>query len=865
MHFYYQMQPTFCFPALGPNDQPGLGTELAWLPASPAAGGDASTPVPFTYHIGWPANQVAALRLGETLMMATRGLPDVWDQLSVAVEYDQSDRQGHGSSVTLFDPLAASGTDLDGGVIAAMITANLARQDPTSPFVRFPELPPSLYSRLYYDPNQGKGGQLMLEGVYNTTLTGSGYLLLNLLEDFEKAQVKGMAGSLNGRSKDQWNAAVELLTQKLTPIDPNTPYVKAALGAGLTTPGGYVTLAFNNSTNRQQVPTAEPISVVVLQVQPQLYSGSLEVLEPDDALAEQLSLRYSADLAGQVGQAEFQWRSTDPVGGLLPDSNYETWPVYGVDSATGTNEVSLTGANPFVMTDHYFAVRYRPTDTNGPTGSTWSDWTYGFAPGWVKRAMTGINPFEQVFHDIVANAVNTRVTMISQAGGPYEGDTALNLPAASSAGLISTCQTIFNRARSFSLDTGQSNPNLNQTLLFAASRLHDLYMLLGNEAFADAQDPTIALPRSLAEDQHGADATSIFPFMNQVPNLLEEELALLRGRDDTLEPSVQTSPTYNRLFWNFTQGINGGEAAYAYNYNLKGTTTNTVGLITPEDAKRLYPQGHGDAWGHYLSAISPYYELLSYDIFVWQTEPEATLIGNATISTDYLDEQKFVETAAARARTGAEIVRQTFRQCYSEDPTGRWAGYTDSNTNRAWGIGDWASRAGQAAYYDWAVANSLLLENLTNRVQLGGTDLPPEGIQKIDRAGTPELREISQTLLSIQAEADSANTGLNPLGLARNVVPFDIDPTAIDAGQTHFEQIYNRALQALYNACVAFDHSRNATFALRDQADSTYDLEEALTENEIDYHNRLIALYGYPYADDIGAGKTYPQGYAGRI
>ena len=477
--------------------------------------------------------------------------------------------------------------------------------------------------------------------------------------------------------------------------------------------------------------------------------------------------------------------------------------------------------------------------------------------------MTGINPFEQTFHDMVANAVDTRLTMISLAGGPYEGDVALNLSAASSAGLIATYQTIFNRAKEFSLEAGLSDPGLNQTLLFAASRLHDLYMLLGNEAYGDAQDPTIAYPHSLSEDQSGADATSIFPFMNQVPTMLDEELALLRGRDDTLEPSVHTSPVYNRLIWNFSRGITGGEAAYAYNYNIRGTSTNTVGIITAEDARRLYPQGHGDAWGHYLSAISAYYDLLSYTNFVWQTEPEATLLGNAPVSTDYFDEQKFAETAAARARAGVGIVNLTFRQRYSEDPTGRWPGYHDGNTNRAWGIGDWASRVGQAALYDWAVANSLMLERLTNMVQVGGADAPPEGIQKIDRASTPELDEIAASFRDLQSQVDSADTGLNPLGLARNVVPFDIDPAAIDAGKTHFEQIYDRALQALRNACVAFDHARNATLRLREQSDSAYDLEEALAQNELEYHNRLLEIYGYPYPDDVGPGQTYPQGYAG--
>jgi hypothetical protein len=156
-----------------------------------------------------------------------------------------------------------------------------------------------------------------------------------------------------------------------------------------------------------------------------------------------------------------------------------------------------------------------------------------------------------------------------------------------------------------------------------------------------------------------------------------------------------------------------------------------------------------------------------------------------------------------------------------------------------------------------------MLDRLTNMVQVGGADQPPEGIQKIDRASTPELGEIAKTFTEIQSQVDSADTGLNPLGLARNVVPFDIDPTAIDQGKTHFEQIYDRALQPLYNACTAFDHARGATLQLREQSDSTADLTGSLAQNEIEYHNRLLELYGYPYPDDIGPGGTYPQGYEG--
>ena len=162
----------------------------------------------------------------------------------------------------------------------------------------------------------------------------------------------------------------------------------------------------------------------------------------------------------------------------------------------------------------------------------------------------------QTYQDMLNNAVDTRSTMISEAGGPYEGDIALNLDAASSAGLIPTYETIFHRAMEFSLLAGgASNDDINQTLLFAASRLNDLYSLLGNEAYADAEDPTVPYPQDLstAGNYLGANGSSLFAFMNQEPNELEEELALLRGRDDTLEPSVETSPVYNRLIWNFTR------------------------------------------------------------------------------------------------------------------------------------------------------------------------------------------------------------------------------------------------------------------------------------------------------------------------
>jgi len=862
MHFYYQMQPTFYFPARPAEYQPAVGTELPWLPNPSYAGGTYGTPVPVTYEISWPAN-VPELKIGQTLTKPTHGLPDIWDQLSVEIIYQQSRQTNAGDSVVLFDPVVAQGTDLSGDVVQAMIESGLAKRELTSSKVRFPTLPPSLYQRLYYDPDRGRSGQLVLEGQYITPLTGDGYLLLNLLQPFEQKQARDAAAGLESSKRSAWITAVNRLPTSITPIQANRPFVHGALYAGLGRGVGYVTLAFNNSTNPQQVPPALPVSLSIIKVVPELYNGMIQVIEPENPLDEQLSLRASPDFAGRVQDYEFQWRWEEPDGGLIPNTNFPSWYVYGADIMPGTNEVTISGASPFTLADHYFAMRYRRRDPNGPTGTNWSHWTYQFAPGWVQRVMNGINPFEQIMKDRIANAVDARATMISLAGPPYEGDIALNLQAASEAGLIQVYRTVLNRAENFSIRAGVSDTANNTALLLAAGKLCDLYMLLGNEAYADAQDPTIAFPGALDESDHGADATSIFCFMNQVPNLLEEELALLRGRDDTLQPQVTIGPVYNRLIWNFTKGINGGEAAYAYNYNIRGTPTNTIGTITAEDAKRLYPQGHGDAWGHYLSALSGYYELLSNTNFVWQTKPTATLMGNATVSSDFFDEQKFAEAAAAKARTGVEIISRTYRKVYSEEPTTRWSGYHDSNTNRAWGLDGWASRAGQGALYDWAVANSLLLDELTNMIQVGGADRPPEGIQKIDRTTVPELAEIADALVQVQQQIDNADVRLNPLGLARDVVPFDISPTEIDAGKTHFEQIYERAVQALRNSCVAFDHARGISVRMREQWDSAADLAEQLAQNEAEYHNRLIGIFGYPYPDDIGPGGTYPQGYEG--
>src|SRR5439155_16721586 len=105
-------------------------------------------------------------------------------------------------------------------------------------------------------------------------------------------------------------------------------------------------------------------------------------------------------------------------------------------------------------------------------------------------------------------------------------------------------------------------------------------------------------------------------------------------------------------------------------------------------------------------------------------------VNGADVRVNYQHERKFAKVAAARARTGAEIVNLTYRSLYVEDPAGQWQGYSDANTNRAWGVTEWASRAGQAALFDWLTGNALLPDK----------DVVNPPLSKVDRTTVSELR-----------------------------------------------------------------------------------------------------------------------------
>jgi len=895
MRYYYKTQEGFAWPTL--SSVP-VGSIVPYL--RPLGGvtyeGDATsklTPsLSVSYRPVWPALP-AVMQPGQTLSAAINGLPAIRGQSSVEVLYQQSIATNitlAKPSVVLIDPTQKKTSSLSSVGLSKLPSGVVAEANQGLTY--FPNLPPHLAARVYYDPNTGTGGSLVLKGEFKDEKVGEKYLQLNVLRGSTAGQdlkfVLDLCPSSPADEKTKWdqlvnglNAVVDTFVEN--PIIPgrfiadlsrrtNVPvgsmveisnddtavdsYALSASGPGY----GMVSVIVGNG--RAFTAPGEPVSVYVFRVNGGLWPGELKVVPSANPLNEMLTVQHTVDVAGRFGEFEYQWKIAPPVDGAPPvsDATMSLWQA--LQAGTNLPRYTLGGAGVQVLSDNYLTMRYRSTNTNDPVIGQWSAWsTPQLAQGWIKRVLTGINPFQQRVKDLYNNAVNTDVSVIGQAGRRWEGAIALNLNNINDSGLIEIYETVLRRGRDLSINAGINYGPANDALLLVAGYLNDLYTLVGDEAKADATNPTISTGTGGASE--GSLATAKFSFAGQVPSLLEEELALLRGRDDFTQPGVMTAPAYNRLFWNFTGGINSGEVIYSQNYNIKDF--NNDGVIDAADAADVYPQGHGDAYGHYLTALKGYYSLIINNSFDWVPRSEAVTVLGKAIQLDYTDERKFAAASGSLSQTGLDVLKLVFRQQYRSGDMAGWDrfGSTRQNTNRLvttvrhWGLDHWATRVGQGAYINWVVGNSMLPEV--------DPDPTHEGIQKIDRTTVPELTQLPLNYREIQQVLDNAEAGLTPLGLPRDSLALDINPNLVSgaAPKGHFEQLYDRTVSTLQNAALAFQEARTLSTSIRLEADSLEEVKANIQDNERALTTRLIEIYGTPYTDDIGPGKTYAQDYAG--
>ncbi len=889
MRFYYRTQAGFDWPGINP---PEVGTIVPYLRPADSLADPATKETPaldIVYRPTWPAS-VPRLAPGQTLTVPTAGLPAVRGQSSLQVLYQQSLANDFAErlkpSVRLHDPTREKSYDLESSALEAIPAG--VRTDSYQGKAYFPGLPPHLAQRLFFDPARGSAGQLVFKGEFKDEQFGEKYLLLNVLGEADLGTVKALC-PVGDADKAKWDAAVEALaatveTYHENPAVPGSyvpdPAAGKTVSVGITNlveisdqetavdsyalsaagPGqGYVTLVAGDG--RAFTPEAEPVSVHIIRVGGPLYLGELKVLPSANPLNELLTLQHTGDLAARTAEYEYDWRIAPPVDGNPLKVNAANPDMTGWNSlATGPDmpRYTLGGAGIQVLVDNYLTMRYRPANPNHPLHGQWSAWTAPqLAEGWIKRVLAGINPFNQRVTDLFNNAVNTDAGILTQAGKRWEGDVALNLENINNYGLIEIYETVLRRGKALSIDSGINFGPANDALLLAAGYLNDLYLMHGNEAFADAANPTIGI--GTADNTYGDISTALFAFKGQVASLLDEELALLRGRDEFLQPGTEVAPVYNRLVWNYTRGIDAGEVIYALNYNILDQDAD--GAVGAADAAKLYPQGHGDAYGHYLTALKGYYSLLMDTDFDWVPRIEAVTVLGKPVSVDYQDERKFAAAAAAVARTGRQIFDLTWRADYPSDNGTGWEHFARTRAGEArtrhWGMDHWAARTGQGAYLNWLVGNAILPDV--------DPDPTHEGIQKVDRTTVPELDELPAVAEALQTSMDHAAAGLTPLGLPESAIPFDLNPNTV-AGtvpKSHFEQVDERARMTLRNALAAFDEAKDVTRLMRSEGDSLADFQAGVARQELAYTNALIEIYGTPYPEDVGPGQTYRQGYAG--
>lgn len=928
MRFYYKTLPDFAWPG---QAWPPVGSIVPYLrPLNPAngafvgeAGSSNTASLEIVYRPAWPeadpqdsSKPVPTMPYGQTLTEPVAGLPGVRSFKTASLLYQQSiaahiDRTNDlAVSAVLHDPTRQKTADFQAYGLSRLPSG--IRTDSYQGKTYFPNLPPHLVSRVFYDPNAGPKGSLVLQGEYRKELAGESYLLLNILRDADLDAVRGLCPAADPQYA-AWRLVVDRLATRLehfvenrnvpgtfVPRDRSTNLIVSVDGKVMvladdmvgadtlavvagdnvavdsyalssTGPGsGYITLVENNGTAFTE--PGDPVALHVIKVGGGLHTGELKVIAAPNPLSEQVTFQHTGDMAGRASGYEYEWRVAAPVDGLPPVGT-DVPPFLPLTSPTIVSNLTrytLGGPGVRSLSDNYLIVRYRPTSPTHPYSMTWSDWTRPqLAEGWIKRALAGINPFNQRVSDFFNNPVVTDASLIQEAGRRWEGDVALNADTLNNFGLIEIYETILRRGRSLSIESGFNYGPANDALLLAAGYLGDLYMLLGNEAAADAANPTIGV--GTKDMPYGEISTSLFAFKGQASSLMEEELALLRGRDDFLLPSVQSAPFYNRLVWNYTRGIDSGEVIYALNYNIKDE--NNDGVVNAADAALAQPQGHGDAYGHFLTAIKGYYSLLLNPNFDWVPRTEAVTVLGQPVSVDYVDERKFAAAAAAVARTGLQVYELSWRKDYQPRHEHGWGhmgqsravagrSYVDAEgaTNtvtRHWGMDHVASRAGQGGYIHWVVGNAMLPASDPNPEH--------EGIQKIDRDTVPELRELPAIAEALQVAVDNAEGGLTPIGLPEGGVAFDINPNQVVGGErgSHYEQVYERAKLALQNAVSAFDDAKGVTSRMRSQQESLDELRQAVLRQEMAYTNSLIEIFGTPYPDDVGPGKTYPQNYAG--
>ena len=383
--YYYKTQLGFYFP--GMDVQPEVGTITPYLRSelltdgkvtgyypdnnvSDRVNGDSDNDkygdgnsLAVIYRPKWPED-TPVLRMAQTLTKPAYGLPAVRGQTSLQTLYQQSQAEAGGkidnTSVILHDPTREKEYSLakDEGdelhEIPGSVKTEMYRGK-----TYFPNLPPHLVKRLFFDSNRGVNGALVLKGEFVDEVVGEDYLLLNMAGAQDLAALKGLCPSSDATNKDKWDNAIAGLStsvelfvhndakpgtyhapdldrdgqadddyRTVVGIDKTSEVVdddQAVDSYALTARGpgfGYVTLIAGNG--EAFTPQGEPVSLHIIKVVPELHAGELKVIAADNPLNEKLTMQQVVDFAGKPENFEFQWKIAPPIDGMPAQVYKET-------------------------------------------------------------------------------------------------------------------------------------------------------------------------------------------------------------------------------------------------------------------------------------------------------------------------------------------------------------------------------------------------------------------------------------------------------------------------------------------------------------------------------------------------------------
>ncbi|MGZ0220363.1 MAG: hypothetical protein ACKVIY_15250, partial [Acidimicrobiales bacterium] len=347
MEWYYTMRSGFFIPGL--TTQPAEGTILPYLRPQDTEGSYIGDPVTGTsltvvYLPTWPVD-APTMSVGETLTLPNHGLPAVRGQSSAVTYYQQSIANDgtDAPSVTLHDPTRSKTVLLNAANVGLTELPASAATTPQAGKTYFQLLAPHLQNRFYFDPTLGALGGLVLIGEFFDEIAGEDFLHLNALSPEDVAALKAVVTTTDNDYLSWSNAIESLATRVETFIEdvavPGTyivdsaqtvtvdntslaaitdsdtavdSYALTATGAG----SGFISMLFGNG--EAFTPAGEPVSISILRVVPQLYTGDLKTLPASNPLDEQTTLHHSGDFAARPGDFEFDWRYAAPQDGVQP-------------------------------------------------------------------------------------------------------------------------------------------------------------------------------------------------------------------------------------------------------------------------------------------------------------------------------------------------------------------------------------------------------------------------------------------------------------------------------------------------------------------------------------------------------------------